>query len=79
MSAERIYNLIEEEKNQEGSVEQAESQPGGGVARIGEKARLRTMQMRKTTSGAVDSGRCRPGARCAGAGRRGAVSCRAGS
>jgi predicted metal-dependent peptidase len=30
MSAERIYNLIEEEKNQEGSSEQAESKPGGG-------------------------------------------------
>ena len=30
MSAERIYNLIEEEKNQEGSSEQAESRPGGG-------------------------------------------------
>ena len=30
MSAERIYNLIEEEENQEGSSEQAESKPGGG-------------------------------------------------
>jgi predicted metal-dependent peptidase len=28
MSAERIYNLIEEERNQEGSSEQAESKPG---------------------------------------------------
>src|ERR1700739_95864 len=30
MSAERIYNLIEEEKDQKGSPESAENKPGGG-------------------------------------------------
>jgi predicted metal-dependent peptidase len=38
MSAERIYNLIEEEKNQEGSSEQAESKPGGGSGATEDKA-----------------------------------------
>src|SRR5580704_13645753 len=38
MSAERIYNLIEEEKNQEGSSEQAESKPGGEAGASEDKA-----------------------------------------
>jgi predicted metal-dependent peptidase len=38
MSAERIYNLIEEEKNQEGSSEQAESKPGGEARASEDKA-----------------------------------------
>ena len=38
MSAERIYNLIEEEKSQEGSCEQAESKPGGGSGATEDKA-----------------------------------------
>ena len=38
MSAERIYNLIEEEENQEGSSEQAESKPGGGSGATEDKA-----------------------------------------
>ena len=38
MSAERIYNLIEEEKNQEGSSEQAESKPGGESGATEDKA-----------------------------------------
>src|SRR4051812_33690981 len=38
MSAERIYNRIEEEKNQEGSSEQAESKPGGGSGATEDKA-----------------------------------------
>jgi predicted metal-dependent peptidase len=38
MSAERIYNLIEEEKNPEGSSEEAESRPGGRSGATEEKA-----------------------------------------
>src|SRR3954452_13115257 len=38
MSAERIYNLIPEEKNQEGSSEQAESKPGAGSGATEDKA-----------------------------------------
>lgn len=38
MSAERIYNLIEEEKNQEGPSEQAENRPGGGSGATGDNA-----------------------------------------
>jgi predicted metal-dependent peptidase len=38
MSAERIYNLIEEAKNQEGSSEQAENKPGGGSGTTEDKA-----------------------------------------
>ncbi len=38
MSAERIYNLIEEEENQEGSSEQAKSKPGAGSGAMEDKA-----------------------------------------
>ncbi len=38
MSAERIYNLMEEEKNQEGSSEQAESKPRCGSGATDDKA-----------------------------------------
>jgi predicted metal-dependent peptidase len=40
MSAERIYNLIAAEENQEGSSEQAESKPGGGSGATEDKAPL---------------------------------------
>jgi hypothetical protein len=42
MSAERIYNLIEEEENQEGSSEQAESKPGAGSEAGGQGASERS-------------------------------------
>ena len=38
MSAERIYNLIEQEEHQTASSEQAESEPGGGIGEIGNNA-----------------------------------------
>src|SRR5438270_8169250 len=38
MSAERIYNLIEEERNHEGSSERAENKPGGGSGATEDKA-----------------------------------------
>src|SRR5438270_5583034 len=38
MSAERIYNLIEEERNHDGSSERAENKPGGGSGATEDKA-----------------------------------------
>lgn len=79
MSAERIYNLIEEEKNQEDSPEQAENKAGVGSGATEDKAPQSDSDANEPQAPSTPGG-VGAGARCSDVcRRRGADSLRAGS
>jgi predicted metal-dependent peptidase len=82
MSAERIYNLIENEENQDTSAGQPQEQGESAESAISERPneKSKTDEARDEPQAPTTPGRCRTGSRCAGAGAGdGTVNFRAGS